>query len=141
MPYQLNWFIPKRIVMLEYRGELTETEIYASDVDLCRYYDEGDSTAAHIHQICIFDASSKNNSLAVLMSLKWPKHPRNGWMVGVGQANTLERILGGFAAQLFKIHFRSFDTLEHAVDFLYSVDPTLPKFSRPSATTRGDHHP
>lgn len=133
MAYQITWFVPKRIVLLKYQGELTEDELYASDAELCHFYDNGDADVEHIHQICVFEAKSKNSSLSVLMSMKWPRHPRNGWMIGVGKPNSIERILGGFAAQLFKIHFRSFENIAQAVDFLYRIDPTLPAESSPDA--------
>lgn len=135
MPYQLDWLVPKRIVLLTYQGTITETELHESDAALCRFYDEGDANAAHIHQICILDGSSKT-SLAQLTALKWPKHPRNGWMIGIGKTNSIERIIGGFAAQLLKMRFRSADTVEEAVEILYRVDLTLPEATRPTASTR-----
>ncbi len=131
MPYQLDWLVPKRIVLLKYQGAVTETELHESDAELCRFYDEGDANAAFIHQICILEGSAKT-SLVQLTSLKWPKHPRNGWMIGIGKANSIERIIGGFAAQLLKMRFRSADSLEEAVEILYRVDLTLPEATRPA---------
>lgn len=134
MPYQLDWLVPKRIVLLKYQGTITETELHESDAALCRFYDEGDADAAHIHQICILDGTSKT-SLVQLTSLKWPKHPRNGWMIAIGKANSIERIIGGFAAQLLKMRFRSANSLAEAVETLYRVDLTLPEATRPSVTS------
>lgn len=136
MPYQLDWLVPKRIVLLKYQGIVTETELLESDADLCRFYADGDADAAHIHQICILEGTSKTN-LAQLTSLKWPKHPRSGWMIAIGKANSLERIIGGFAAQLLKLRFGSANSLEEAIETLYRVDLTLPRETRPPVSSRG----
>ena len=94
MPYQLSWILPKRVILMDFSGELDEAAIRACDQAIVKMIEQGDGNASLIHQIMVMHDRVSHSRLSLLSSLQWPKHPRNGWLVAVAIGNPMIRTVG-----------------------------------------------
>lgn len=59
-------------------------------------------------------------------------HPLNGWVLSIKPPNAAFKLAGAIISQQSHYRWRSFDSLEDALDFLQHTDATLPPLPRPS---------
>ncbi|MBC8170354.1 MAG: hypothetical protein H7X77_01730 [Anaerolineae bacterium] len=60
-------------------------------------------------------------------------HPLNGWVLSIKPPNPIFKLAGAVISQQSHYRWRSFDSLEDALDFLQHTDATLPPLPRPEA--------
>jgi hypothetical protein len=53
-------------------------------------------------------------------------HPKLGWIAAYNVGNPLLSFIGNMILQLFNVHYRILDMEAEALDFLNSIDPSLP---------------
>ena len=127
MAYQLSWMIPNRIILVEVNGVIDEGSVRTFDQTMLTMLDEGDADAALIHHIMVFGEIVGRPNLKLLTSVTYPQHPRNGWMITVGNNNPLIRMVNGLAAQILQMRVAGIDTVEEALELLYEMDSTIPR--------------
>lgn len=125
MGYKLEWIIPKRVIRLELSGEMNEQIAQECNANVCKMMDEGDAEAALIHTILKVGQMTTRPNLKLLTSLSFAKHPRNGWLIGVGISNALLRMVFGLAGQIMGMRSMGIDTVEEALELLYEMDSTI----------------
>jgi len=124
MSSQLSWYLENRVMQIVNHGEVTDQDLFDLDESAVHYMDQGSAPLVHLiidHRKGINSPSAKG-----LMQLKWPKHPKMGWIVMVGMANPLQKFVTAVASNFFKTRLRMVDTMDEALDFLNDVDSTLP---------------
>jgi hypothetical protein len=107
-----------------FSGNLPETEIPNFDQLMRDYLDAG--TGALVHHLADLRELDGMPGLAALGKFTYVKHPQMGWQVSFGLRRPLVKMLANIMSQVFKMRSRDFDTLEEALDFLQTVDATLP---------------
>ena len=125
MPYEASWLVEGRIVMIVGSGNLSKTDIDRMDADMLAYLEDSDAERVHF----IFDASGmvKLPGLSVMSEMRAPKHPAMGWNIVAGDLNRLTRFLVATVARFNRVRFRTFDSVDEAIDFLWNADTTLPE--------------
>jgi len=63
-----------------------------------------------------------------------PSHPQNGWNTFIGLPNPIYKMTLSAVGMFGKARMRYFDTPQEAVDFLQSIDDTLPDLSTQKAS-------
>jgi hypothetical protein len=124
MSIQLSWYLENHVMLLVSHGESSDQDMFEVDQPIIDYLTQ--SQAPLVHLIINNLESSFTPSAKALPRLKFPKHPRCGWVILVGPTNTFQRFVGAVATGLFKARQRMFDTMDEALVFLNDMDSTLP---------------
>ena len=124
MSSQLSWYLENRVMQIVNQGELRDQDLFDLDGSAIQYMEQ--CSVPLVHLIIDHRLGSNSPSAKGLMQLKWPKHPKMGWIVMIGLANPLQRFVTAVASNFFKTRLRMVNTLDEALDFLNEVDSTLP---------------
>jgi hypothetical protein len=124
MPYELTWLVEGRVVLGKFIGQLAEDSIPEYDKTMLEYLNIG--TGALVHQLADARELESMPGMAALNKLTYGRHPRMGWQLSFGLRKPLIKMAINIMSQVFKMRSRNFDTQEEALDFLQSVDATLP---------------
>jgi hypothetical protein len=127
MAYRLNWLIPGRVILLELGGIVNEDSMYECDNRVVEMLDDGDADADLIHQVLMLHEIDTSPNLRMLSHMIVPKHPRNGWLMAVGGTHRGNQFVGNLTVHLNRLRARPAASIEEALEFLYHVDPTLPR--------------
>jgi len=126
MPYDLNWYVDKRVAYLDIIGDFTMEELYESSE---RIRDEFLPLAdGKMHLIC--DLRSRTSSPLDLKSNRdagniYLHHPSMGWVVFLGMNNPVLNFMVTIASRMIKTNFKAAATEEEAQKLLVALDPTL----------------
>ncbi len=126
MSCRAAWYIEKQVLHLHFWGDLGPQD-YEDYFRLCyNAYDESDAAQVHV----LVDAShitNLPNLIDVQRSLPQSSHPRAGWTVTVkdGPINVMARFVTTMVGKALNVHFRHFDTLDEALEFLRHIAPDL----------------
>lgn len=140
MPHKHGWFIENRIFYNQYHGDVSAEEVQQMAITNLKYLDDSEAPLVH----CFVDIENigsiplRFNALkeSAQMSLD---HPKIGWIIAYGKDNRFVTFLGTMVTQFFKSRYRLFKTYEEAIEFLQSMDATLPDLKaadNPSRATR-----
>jgi hypothetical protein len=124
MPYRISWLVEGRVILAELSGDLTAEELIPYDRAICQHLD-----AAKAFQVHYLVDTSRVQGLPGMNDMKdfsFLRHPRMGWTAAVGIQSPLVRSVGNFLSKLYKIKARELKSVDEALEFLQSVDPTLP---------------
>ena len=127
MPIETEWFLEKRVLFLNYSGELTLDEVISSSETIRACIDQTEGQLLH----CIGDLGGVTKVPMNLKSLSDAaqaalSHPQFGWMLVYNIDNPVVRFLGDMTTRVFQVRYRVLNTQGEALDFLNSVDATLP---------------
>ena len=127
MAYIHKWLIENRILYNEYNGSISKediTEMVSSDVE---YLDKSDALLVHclvnIRALTSIPTNIKCLSESTQAILG---HPQIGWVIAYGNQIPAGAFITTIVAQLFKTRFRLLNSHNEALDFLKTVDVTLP---------------
>ncbi len=131
MPHNHQWLIENRVFYNEYNGDVSADDLRRMATANLKYLESSDAPLVH----CFVNAENLSKmpvNLTALRDSTLPtlQHPRMGWVIAYGTNNPLLSFLGSTVTQLFQTRYRLFDSYERAVEFLQSVDETLPDLSR-----------
>ncbi len=124
MPYQLSWYQPDRIVLMELTGLLATTEVQPLITAAGDYVQNGKPL---VHFLLDTTQLQKIESVPEILKVVQhnPPHPNMGWMLVIGAMNPLVRFFLDFAGMLMRARYRRFDTREQALKFLADMDSSL----------------
>ncbi|HUN07752.1 MAG TPA: hypothetical protein PLQ56_14175 [Aggregatilineales bacterium] len=126
MPCKSTWYIENQVLFVHIWGD-TDLDDYISYFQQSyEAYDQSDAPVIHT----IVDASGVNkqaNLIDVQRALPKTRHPRSGWTVTVkdGPGSVMARFVMTMVSKVLNLHFRHFDTLDEALEFLRHIDPNL----------------
>ena len=124
MTSQVGWLLEKRVILTYNEGVVADEDMFANEQPILDYLNE--CTVPLVHMIVDHRKGIGTPSSKALAQLRWPKHPRMGWMILVGMANPLQKFVVTGASNFFKTRMRMMNTMDEALDFLNEVDSTLP---------------
>ncbi len=135
MSHRSYWYIPGRILLVEYSGVVTIDDLRAS-LDTMRQLGKTEAKPPYLH--IIGDSSPRTTldkslfslkSLAAVTDLQEDKS-MFGWTIHVDPSpNTTINFLLNSVAQIIKSRFRTFPAMESCLSFLNEMDATLPPLS------------
>src|SRR5690242_8209805 len=124
MPIQLSWYLENRVILLSNHGEIKDQDLFDIDEPIIDYMNQCDAPLVHL----IVDNRDGFNqpSAKSVTQVKFPKHPKMGWLIMVGVDNPIQKFVVAVGASFFKTRVRIFKTMDEAANFLNEVDSTLP---------------
>ncbi|HLV34728.1 MAG TPA: hypothetical protein VKY59_06440 [Spirillospora sp.] len=122
MPIEVEWFVPRRVILQRFYGEITLEDIRQSDELIEPLMAEG---IPLIHTIIDASEVESHPSMKDIQNAATnTKYEGEGWRVLVG-AGAIARFIGSIILQLMGQRYRMYDTLEEAVAFLHDQDPSI----------------
>ncbi|GEM_PF-1359536 len=137
MPITHYWYHTNRVFYVHLDGDLSETEIYHSDVTVARIFqqvvqDEPRYIHVIINNLGVKATPPLNKLLALLTGTEarrtMGKAILSGWVIDVGvpmKSASLLKFMIDLVAQRNNLRYRQFETLDDAVTFLHKMDLTL----------------
>lgn len=129
MPVEINWYSPQRVIFVRYTGNISADEMQYLAQNALAMLESAPPDIMLVHSLYDFSALEKmplNLKLASDTAAPAYSNPRMGWVAAYGLGNVYVKYLAQMVGQMFKLRYRFFDTQEEAVQFLQSVDMTLP---------------
>jgi|GEM_PF-1664348 len=129
MPYNLVWIVPQRLLIFDINEQLINNELQLVDQTINQMLDSAAQTEGKplAHMITDLSHTVHLPSLGQInKGLTYPKHPQIGWGMIVGVRQPMLKMAAGIIPQLFKVQARVLDNLEEALNFIQSMDITMP---------------
>jgi len=122
--YELNWLEEGHVLLAKMQTTIPESEFEAMDQDFLDHFAQSKSNFVHT----IFDMTENVDmpDLKRMVDFEFVKSPKLGWTLVAGQLNPVTKFLIVMSAKINRTRFRAFETVEEAVDFIYTVDSSLP---------------
>ena len=127
MPITCQWLLEKRVLLTIYSGDLTVDDFAHLTEEVRAHLDLAEEGLIH----CLCDVGQVKKlplSLQVLADTSRGalSHPQFGWMIAYDMPNPIFKFFGDMVTRLFRMRYHVAGTQEEALDFLNSVDATLP---------------
>lgn len=125
MPYQIDWYIKDEIIYTYFSGIVTHDDLRESSIKTFQMIES--SPRALVHHIADSGDVVKSISLKDLVNVvrEVGHHPRVGWSFSIRQKAGLPKMMAAIGTSIFKMRYRSFDTLEETLKFLKDFDQTI----------------
>lgn len=125
MPYEVSWFVERRVVSAVLTGDLSLREAEAASLRTSELILKGLPPLVHL----IADTSQleKFPTNLSLINGEASHHLRNpllGWTIVIS-SSTATRFVSSIMTQVARVRFRMFATWDQSIDFLVQQDPTL----------------
>lgn len=125
MPYEIGWLIENEVMYNRNWGVGTVEDIYGAMMASREMIDSSDRPVVHL----LIDNRESTESPKLIESAKVvrsvPPQERAGWVVTVHTSRAITRFLSDVAIQMTGARYRSFNSIQEALDFLRSVDDTV----------------
>ena len=129
MTLQCVWLLEDQLIYIRLSGTVDTQDLRSGNAIISRYLAESKSRSIHL----LFDCREvKQINLGVVqihLELQYLQHPSLGWIVIFGMNRSVEQMIGFLTSvilRLTKLRVREVGTLDEALDFLRSADPSLP---------------
>jgi hypothetical protein len=123
MTHKSSWLIEKRVVLLEYNGNVDKAEIMQLNEDLENFLNNGESP---IH-IISDNRNMGNAELSIQVArdtFSAMKKPGWGWVILIGVGRLIRFFAEVFATQ-FNVKIKTANDLEEALTILKKLDMSL----------------
>lgn len=126
MPFDIRWYVPDRVLIVDVGESITIEELLSirAEVDAIMVTISDDHpTKWHV----IIDGSQLDRMPASLEAFRQQlvkPHPATGWICMVS-TNKLQNMIMTTLMQLMRLNHKTFVTLDEAVAFLTSLEPDL----------------
>ena len=125
MPYAIAWYIKDEILFVRFSGVLTGDDLRAYMKEAWSFVESSPRPLVH----AINDVGDVVEPVSLIESLKVIRasepHPRTGWSVNIREKSALVKMGAGFGSSVFKVRFKSVNTLDEAIAHLQFVDSAL----------------
>ena len=124
MPFEVKWYVERRVATVYNWGELTVAEVRATNQELLALVRVG---TAPVHLVVDTLAVTKlpGSFVPMLREIEVFRHePKMGWSIMVTNSSVLH-FFGMLSSNLTKSSYRAFRNYQEVNDLLKQVDPTL----------------
>ncbi|RMG86802.1 MAG: STAS/SEC14 domain-containing protein [Chloroflexi bacterium] len=122
MPFEISWYIPKRVILSRLVGDVTEDDMHGMFDLSIAMLDEGQPP---VHMIADQTAVGKfPNNLSAMQFMVRKPHPNMGWVVVVS-SNRVARFLTNILFQVMPVPTKMVDTMDAALTYLNHVDNSI----------------
>ncbi len=122
----IEWLIENKIILGKPEGDPSPEDLKQASETYQILLDSSDAPLVHV----LVDESKLETlpvSISVLAEkLDFLKHPRLGWFILYGNEDAMKNFVSSMLTGIHKVRHRRFLTLEDSLEFLVSVDSTLP---------------
>jgi hypothetical protein len=124
MPYEINWYIPEKIIFVHLWGVHTLEETVQLSTDILERITTGNDEV-HV----VIDGREleevPNDLNAVLNSLNGMRHPKVGCVVNVGDHNIFIQFMMRAVTRIMSINYRLVKKLPQAFEFVKQNDTSI----------------
>lgn len=127
MGMAIDWLVEGRVLQVHALGDVATEHIQTMAQQAATLIDD-QTDAPLIHMLVdLSELSSYPNNMRQVAQAIEPlfRHKRLGWVIDYGGGQS-EAFVRSTTAQMYRVRFRMFDTAKAALEFLNSVDTTLP---------------
>lgn len=129
MPIRGGWYIPQRVLLTEFRGDIADEEFVTASGHPAIVPEMEASPAPLIHFIFDSQQVTQMPGLRVASQTPLARHPKVGWVIIIqSKTNPAFRMISSLLAQITRLRSRFVDSETGAIEFLQYIDPTLPPF-------------
>jgi len=122
----IEWLVENKIIIGKPEGDPSPEDLKQASETYHILLDSSDAPLVHV----LVDESKLETlpvSISVLAEkLDFLKHPRLGWFILYGNEDAMKNFVSSMLTGINKVRHRRFLTLEDSLEFLVSVDSTLP---------------
>jgi hypothetical protein len=122
MAHVISWYLDKRIVLVQYSGTLTSTELQTAIPETFRMMDGGIPPLYMVIDVSAVEKFPMN--LGELKRFTEAKHPSLSWVGMVGM-NPLARFIISALSQFADLKIRPVNTVEEAVAYFSDIDNSV----------------
>ena len=123
---EVSWLVENRIIYVYSEGAGSVEGIKQADRDIIRLINMSSAPLVHIILNLENITEMPRLSDSIRARYEFPKHPQCGWSVFVGVKDPIQRMIVAILSNIFKARTRLIDNNVAAIDFLQSIDMTLP---------------
>jgi hypothetical protein len=127
MPIRIDFLVDQHLSYTSVWDTMTTEQLRAYDVQAMKLLDA--SSYPLLHTIYDYTHAKSIPPLREMLNLKAGKHPKVGWVVFVNVQDIMLRFILSSTAQLFRLRLRMMNSVDEALEFLQSVDSTLPNLT------------
>lgn len=125
MAYSVDWYIKDEILYARFSGKVTAQDMREGLLKEKVMMDS--SPRIQIHVITdvgdVVEPLAFKDAIGVVRDVG--DHPRVGWNLTIREKSVIGKMGASLGASIFKLRFRSFDTLDQAIAHLKFVDEGL----------------
>lgn len=128
MPVQIEWFVENQIIHVDAIGDIIPEDVMELSEKVVASIDASDSPLVHVI-ISEAQMDSLPRSIKVMKEItKFFGHERLGWFLIYGNTDRdrLAIFVASAVTSMARLRHRRFATLEESLEFLASVDSSLP---------------
>lgn len=123
MSHYTQWLVEDRVIYTRVWGTFSAEEIPEVDAEMIPLLEQSDAPLIHVLADDLELESMPN--MKKMSELQYVKHEKMGWFI-TSNPNRVLRFIGTVVGQLLKTRHRFVDSPEDGIDFLLTVDTTLP---------------
>ncbi|MEZ4669996.1 MAG: hypothetical protein R3E39_18995 [Anaerolineae bacterium] len=125
MPFQISWYIEKRVILAQFLGDITLQEAEEASAKVATLVEFGEGPLVHL----IADASGMQKFPTQLSLLNGGasqhlRNPKLGWTIVIG-SNGMIRFVSSIMTQVTRVRFRMLPSIEQGIAFLAEQDGSL----------------
>ena len=123
MTYQIEWKIPRHVVIVTYTDSITLEDLQGVNHDLQHFLQEGN---APVHVISYLKTNNMPTNLKAIRDLLTTLRLSGwGWFIVAGFDNALGRFLMSMVTNTFKLQAKAVENLDEAMEVIYRADIKL----------------
>jgi hypothetical protein len=127
VPVTMSWYLPGRIILTVFEGEVTAEEIRAASEESVTMLEASEAPLIHfIHDGSLITRFPGNLKEVVNAFQVAASHPKLGWTLAHDVKITAVDFIGNLAARVFRVRYRILDSRQDVLAFLQEVDVSLP---------------
>ena len=124
MPYSLEWYVPKRLILEKAFGDLTVEELVRFNAEVTTMITNEGTAPVHVIADLTKVERYPSSLRDILNTMRQNNPEKVGWMVVVTE-NPIMRFVASMIFQMARLRLRIFPTMAQAVAFLNDIDDTL----------------
>jgi len=124
MAIEVSWLLEDRVILAEISGVVSQEDLPSYDAAVQQHLNA--STGPTVHLVVDQTRSESKFDTRLMAGLRFPRHPKLGWMIPLGATAPGAKAVGKLAAQSLHVSVHNAGTRDEALDFLQRADATLP---------------
>ena len=125
MAYEIDWYIPGRVIKAVFSGNISLQEAEAASEATAQFIHNGEPPLVHLlADTTKLERFPTNLNLLNRSASKHLWQPKLGWTIVISSSTTT-RFVSGIITQVARVRFRMFPTYADGLNFLADQDSTL----------------
>lgn len=126
MGFEIKWYLQKKIIHADIIGKVSIDDVKLGSQTAIDMFNQSNAPLVHV-------LANESNLESLPISLNafseaatFMRHPQIGWLIMYGTDNRMSKFMSSMLSGIAKVRHRRFETLEQSLEFLTTVDTSLP---------------